>query len=366
MPMERETLSPNTQDCFICRLNRGKEGEIMVNSYPMKIDIYSHILPRKYIDFVTKIMPSDSYWRIMIQATPTLCDLEHRFRIIDKYGVMQVLVLCSPGIEEIANPKKAVDVARLANDEMAELVHKYPDRFPAAIASLPLNNMDAALKEADRAINDLLFRGVQIFTPINDKPIDSEEFLPLYEKMSQQYNLPILIHPRRQANYPDYRSETESKYNIWQAFGWPYETTAAMTRLVFSGVFEKYPNLKIITHHCGAMVPYFAQRIVGQYNIVEMRRGAKHKQGLTRPPIEYFKMFYNDTALCGHTPGLMCGYHFFGADHILFGTDMPMDSQLGECNTRDTIDAIEQMDIDDMEKCKIFSDNARNLFRLPI
>lgn len=338
----------------------------MCDEFPMKIDIYSHILPKKYIDYVTKIMPSDSYWQTMIKATPTLCDMEQRFRIIDKYGVMQVLVLCSPGIEEIAGPKKAVDLAKLANDEMAELVHKHPDRFPAAVAALPLNNMDAALKEADRAINDLHFRGVQIFTPINDKPIDSEEFLPLYEKMSQQYNLPILIHPHRQVNFTDYRTEIESKYHIWHAFGWPYETTAAMTRLVFSGVLQKWPNLKIITHHCGAMVPYFAQRIVAGYDSAEMRRGAKHKKGLTRSPIEYFKMFYNDTALYGHTPGLMCGYEFFGADHILFGTDMPMDSQTGERYTRDTIDAIAQMDIEDAEKQKIFSENARNIFRLPV
>lgn len=339
----------------------------MTNAYPMKIDIYSHILPKKYIDYLTKIMPSDSYWQTMIKAVPTLCDLDRRFRIIDKFGVTQVLVLASPAIEEIADPQKAVDVAKLANDEMAELVYKYPERFPAAVASLPLNNMDAALQEVDRAINDLLFRGVQIFTPINDKPIDSEEFLPLYEKMSQQYNLPILIHPHRQMNYPDYRTETESKYHIWHAFGWPYETTAAMTRLVFSGVLQKWPSLKIITHHCGAMIPYFAQRIVAGYDSAEMRRGGKHKKGLTRPPLEYFKTFYNDTALYGHTPGLMCGYEFFGADHLLFGTDMPLgDPQIGERNTRETIDAIEQMDIDDMEKRKIFSENARDLFRLPI
>jgi predicted TIM-barrel fold metal-dependent hydrolase len=338
----------------------------MARLHPMKIDIFSHILPKKYMEAVTEILPSDSYWQAMIQATPTLWDLESRFRIMDRYGVTQILVLVSPGSEDITNPEKAPDLAEVANDGMAELVHKYPDRFLGAVASLPMNNVDAALKEVDRAINDLLFRGVQIFTPIDDKPLDSEEFMPLYEKMSRQYDLPILIHPRRHRDYADYRTEKESKYNIWHAFGWPYETTAAMTRLVFSGVLETYPNLKIITHHCGAMVPYFAQRIVGEFNMFEMRRGAKYKQGLTKPPIEYFKMFYNDSALYGHAPGLMCAYHFFGADHILFGTDMPMDSQLGDCYTRDTIDAIEQMDISDSEKAMIFEDNARRLFRLPI
>jgi len=256
-------------------------------------------------------------------------------------------------------------LAKLANDEMAELVLKYPDRFAAAVAALPMIDMEATLKEVDRSINELKFRGVQINTPINDKPLDSPEFLPLYEKMSQ-YNLPIWIHPVREANFSDYRTEKRSKYMIFHVFGWPYETAAAMTRLVFSGVLEKYPNLKIITHHCGSMIPYLEQRIIGAYDHAEVLRGAKYKQGLTKSPIEYFKMFYNDTAIYGSTPGLTCAYAFCGADHLLFATDFPYDSQFGERYIRQTIQSIEQMNINDKEKKMIFEDNARKLLRLPI
>jgi len=131
-------------------------------------------------------------------------------------------------------------------------------------------------------------------------------------------------------------------------------------------VFEKYPNLKILTHHCGGMVPYLAERIVGSYDHAEMLRGARYKQNLTRQPIDYFKMFYNDTAIYGNTPGLMCGYAFCGADHLLFGTDFPYDSQFGERYTRQTIEAVNNMQITDAEKKAIFEDNARRLFRLPI
>jgi predicted TIM-barrel fold metal-dependent hydrolase len=267
--------------------------------------------------------------------------------------------------EEIEDLGKSVDLAKLANDEMAELVFKYPDRFPAAVACLPMNNIDAALKELDRAINDLKFRGVQIHTPTNDKPLDSPEFIPVYEKMSG-YNLPIWIHPTRSMSEPDYKNENVSKYRIFSMFGWPYETSAAMTRLVFSGIMEKYPNLKFITHHCGGMIPYFAARIMAFHDSEEMRRGGKDKLGLTKAPIEYFKMFYADTAICGYTPGLMCGYAFFGGEHLLFGTDMPYDNQFGDRNTRETLRAIEQMDISDSERQKIYEDNARRLLRLPI
>lgn len=332
----------------------------------MKIDVFPHILPKKYKEALYKIAPSGFYIQDVIETLPTLFDLEHRFRIMDKFkGLMQVLTLSSPPVEGIADSEKAVDLAKLANDEMAELVLKYPDRFAAAVACLPMNNMDATLKEVDRAINDLKFRGVQINTPINDKPLDSPEFMPLYEKMAK-YNLPIWIHPERPSDFTDYRTEKKSKYMIFHIFGWPYETAAAMTRLIFSGVLEKHPNLKFITHHCGSMVPYMEQRIIGAYDHAEMLRGAKYKQGLTKSPIEYFKMFYNDTAIYGSTPGLMCAYAFCGADHILFATDFPYDSQYGERYIRQTIQSIEQMDISDLEKKMIFEDNARKLLRLPI
>ncbi len=332
----------------------------------MKIDAFPHIMPTAYKEALYKIAPNGFYLQDVIESLPTLWDLDHRLRIMDKFnGLMQILNICEPMVEHIADANASPELAMIANDAMAELVQKYPDRFPAAVACLPMNNMEAALKEVDRAIKDLKFRGVQISTPVLDKPLDSPEFMPLYKKMSE-YNLPILIHPERSVDIPDYRSEKRSRYMIFSNFGWPYETTAAMTRLVFSGVFEKYPNLKILTHHCGGMVPYFAERIIGSYDHAEMLRGAKYKENLTKPPIEYFKMFYNDTAIYGNTAGLMCGYAFCGAGHLLFGTDFPYDSQYGERYTRQTIEAIDDMQITESEKKDIFENNARKLFRLPI
>jgi predicted TIM-barrel fold metal-dependent hydrolase len=157
---------------------------------------------------------------------------------MDEYeGLTQVLTLASPPIEKAVDTKEAIELSRMANDEMAELVQKYPDRFIGAVASLPMNDPDSALKEVDRAIQELNFKGIQIFTPINGKPLDQPEFMPLYEKMSQ-YELPIWIHPNRDREVPDYASEDHSKYWIFSMFGWPYETTAAMTRLVFGGYWE--------------------------------------------------------------------------------------------------------------------------------
>ena len=331
--------------------------------WQLRIDAFTHILPMQVKDIMLKEYASSPLLDI---RNPALYDMDVRFRLMDKYeGLMQVLTLATPPLELLAGPDKSPDLCKVANDAMAELVMKHPDRFAAAVAALPMNNMDETMKEIDRAINDLKCRGVQIFTNVSGKPLDSPEFLPLYEKMTQ-YNLPIWLHPYRTPDFADYKTEQKSNYMLHFLFGWPYETTAAMTRLVFSRVLEKYPTLKIITHHCGALIPSLWQRITHGVDGEEMTRRGKMKQGLTKAPIEYFRMFYADTAINDNTPGLMAGYAFFGVDHLLFATDMPYDNQMGDRKTRENIAAVEKMDISDLEKKKIFEDNARALFRLPL
>lgn len=330
----------------------------------MKIDISTHVLPTRYKKALYKYSDKFVTERKVQDKRPALTDHELRLRIIDKYeDKVQVLSVTMPPLEEIVGPKEAAEMARISNDEMAELMLKYPQKYIAAIANLPMNDMDEALKEAERAIKELGFKGVQIYTAVQGKPLSSEEFVPLYEMMTD-FDLPIWIHPLRRSAIPDYPTEDVSYNQIFSIFGWPYDTTAAMTRLVFSGIFEKFPTIKFITHHCGAMVPYFADRIVVHYNNGLQRLGSDHFPGLTRHPIEYFRMFYNDTALNGSTSALMCAYDFFGEDHLLFGSDMPYDCENGAITIRQTIEAIDSMEIPESSKKKIYGDNARNLLHL--
>jgi aminocarboxymuconate-semialdehyde decarboxylase len=296
-----------------------------------------------------------------------LYTLDERFKIMDMYqGLVQVLTIGPvPPIEDFADAQQTVELSKMANDEMAELVLKYRDRFVAAIALLPMNNPDAAMKEADRAILELGFKGIYVHSNINGKPLDSPEFLPLWEKMAR-FNLPIYIHPWRSDKVAEYPAEQSTKYGIASIFGWPYETTAAMTRFVFSGILEKFPNLKIITHHCGGMIPFYQQRIHQHYGQASMRPSGSYLRVLSKAPLEYFKMFYNDTAIHGNTPALMCAYDLCGADHLVFGADMPLgDYYYGFRSYRQTINAIEAMNITDEEKKKIFVDNALGLLRIP-
>jgi len=330
----------------------------------LKIDIYTHILPVRYKEFLYKRTKGGFYLGDVNEATPTLWDLNARFNIMDRYEeYKQVITIASPPIEEVLGQNNTVELAKISNDEMAELINKYPDRFVAAVANLPMNSIDDAMKELERTIIKLGFKGVQIYTPINDKPIDLPEFDPLYEKMTE-FDLPIWIHPLRNRNMSDYKTEDHSKYWIFSMFGWPYETTAAMTRIVFSGILEKYPRLKLITHHCGGMIPFFIERMTGGQDYAEICLGAKFKKKLNKTPAEYYQMFYGDTALYGHTPGLMCGYSFFGAEHLLFGSDMPYDCEGGNRYIRTTIEAIDKMDISGEDKKLIYEGNAKRLLHL--
>src|SRR5512139_3068795 len=151
----------------------------MESPYLLKVDAYAHISPPKYTDVLRKEYPG--FYNQILGACSPLYDMSERFRIMDKYpDVVQVLTVGPvPPLEAFANSEKSVDLAKQANDEMAELVAKYRDRFVAAIALLPMNNIDAAMKEAERAIKDLGFKGIYVHSNINGKPLDSPEFLPL-------------------------------------------------------------------------------------------------------------------------------------------------------------------------------------------
>ena len=334
----------------------------------LKIDAYCHILPGKYKKAVDKILakrdPKLNTSRYA-KSIPVLHDLEARFRLMDHFpDYMQVLTVAAPSITEIAKPKEAVELARIANDEMAELVDRYPERFAGAIACLPLNDVDAALVEAKRAIEDLRLRGVEVFTDIGGKPLDDEAFLPLYEMM-EAYNLPVFIHPRKEMNVPDYEGENISRYRAWTKLGWPMATALAMTRLVYGKVLERFPGLNVVTHHCGGVIPFVAGRIDWNDDFNEMRMG--HRDiFLKRNALDYYRRFYLDTAVNGNTAALQCGLSFSGIDRMIFATDLPFCNQGGYRLVRDTVDSIERMGLEEADRKKVYQDNAVALMRLPL
>jgi len=334
----------------------------------MKLDIFNHIFPKTYYETMMKVKPDYKDMGKRVRAVPVLYDLDERFRVMDQFDdYAQIICLASPPIEKLAGPDVSPQLAQAANDGMAEYVTKYPDRFPGFIASMPMNNPEAALDKIDRAIQDLKAVDVQFFTNVNGAPLDTPELKPLFQKMAE-YDLPIWIHPCRGADFPDYLTEDKSKYEIWWTFGWPYETSVVMARLVFNYYFDEFPNLKIITHHMGGMVPYFEGRVGPGWDQLGARTSDEDYTGilkkLKKPHLEYFKMFLADTAMFGSVAGTKCGLDFFGADNVLFASDCPFDPEKGPGYIRETIKILDGLPISEEDRQKIYEGNARRLLNL--
>ena len=333
----------------------------------MIIDVFNHFMPKPYLDRLTQLIPG----HVATTAFPrlkALVDVDARLKLLDEFdGFQQVLSLANPPLELVGGPDLTPDLARLANDSLAEVCRKHPDRFPAFVAALPMNNVEASLTETDRAIKDLGARGIQMFTNVAGKPLSAPEFRPLFKRMAE-HDLPVWIHPMRGPNFPDYATEKDSPDEVWFSFGWPYETTACMTRLIYSGLFDELPSLKIISHHMGGMIPYFPVKInLGFKQIffgTRDRNPVAEERGLKKKPIEYFKMLYADTAIGGEEAPTRCGHAFFGTGKCLFATDAPFDAEQGRGLIVDTIRGVESLGLPKAEMEKIWSGNARKLLKL--
>lgn len=328
----------------------------------MLIDIYTHIFPGTFFEQMSKAAPRLENIGKRMQAVVPVHNLEERFRQMDAYGdYKQLISLPNPPLEDIMDAETGTHLARVANDAMAEECAKHPDRFVGFAAALCMLDMDSAMEELHRSIKDLGARGVQIFTNVAGEPLDKPEYLPLFDAMAK-YDLPIWMHPARGADMSDYKGEERGRYEMWWCFGWPYETSVAMTRLVYCGMFDRHPDLKIITHHMGGMIPYFDGRVGPGMDVLGARTTDEDLTGilpaLKKPHAEYFKNFYADTAMFGATLGIECGMKYFGVGHTVFSTDFPF------APTAETIEAINSLELERNDLDALCSGNAERLMKL--
>ncbi|NDC53174.1 MAG: amidohydrolase, partial [Planctomycetia bacterium] len=304
-------------------------------------------------------------------GVPVLHDLDARLAMMREFGdeYRQILSLSLPAIEAVAGPDLGPDMARLANDSMAEIVGRHPERFPAFVASVAMNDVPAAIAEIRRTIEHLNAVGIQIYTSVNGRPLDDPAFEPIFAAMAA-YDLPIWLHPARGPAPGDYATEPTSRFEIWWTFGWPYETSAAMARMVFSKFFLRWPGLKVICHHMGGMIPFFAGRVGHGWDQLGTRTADHDFAPLLAElgrPVDHFRRFIGDTALSGSRAGIECGLSFFGIDQVVFGTDFPFDPQGGPLFVRESIAAIDALGISEGDRRKIYEDTIRRLVggRLP-
>ncbi len=304
-----------------------------------KIDIHNHQYPQDYWKAILKIservkFPVDVRRIMSYYANKgLLVKPEEAIESMEKLGIgAQVLSLSIPNVY-MPDPAMSLDLAQMANDAYVEIRSKFPKKF-YVLASLPLNFPEIAIKELDRAIGKLGMNGVVLGSNILGEPLSSPQFFPFYERVNE-LKLPIFIHPMS----PPHMEEDDEFFTA-PLVHYLFETTLAVTKMVFAGVFERFPNIKMILPHLGGAIPYIQGRIDSGY-----RNHPPCRKNISKKPSEYFKEFYYDT-VSFNVSALRCALEIVGPEHIVFGTDYPFQPLEGVSLINESIEALNLSDRD--------------------
>src|SRR6516225_2925054 len=331
------------------------------------IDAFNHFFPKRYYDALLQSPDAAKDIGKRVRSIPALSDLDLRLRIVEMFDdYSQVLSHGLPPLERLWGPDKSPEMAKIANDGLAEIVAKHPKHFVGWSALLPMNAPAAAAKEAARSLASGA-NAIQLATNANGVPLDAPQVLPLFEVIANS-GRPILLHPARTRDMPDYPTEKVSKYEICSVLGWPYETGVTLARLVFSGLIDRYAGLKVIAHHLGGVIPYLEGRVGHSWDQLGARTSdedyAALLKRLKKRPYDYFKDFYGDTAVEGARAATVCGLDFFGAGHVLFASDCPFDKEKGPGYIRSTIAVLDSLGLSAADRESICHRNAERMFGL--
>ncbi len=321
------------------------------------IDCQSHIFPRAYAELLTR---NSNVLRVTGGAGQYLIDYggRQRFRLaledysparklaaMDRAGVDMSVISVNIPTPDMLAPELAEAGARLCNDAIAELCQRQPERF-VGIASLPLNDVPAAIREMERAATELDLRGVFLPSHINGRHLDEPRFEPFYARAAA-LGLPLVLHP----TVPVW-SEAIQEYSMIPMFGFMVDTSIAMLRLILGGVLERQPELLVVHPHAGGVLPYLMGRVVEQTEVK-----GRGRENISQSPREYYRRVYLDLVSPAQLP-INYALQFAGADRLLFGSDHPWV----------TIEAImqyvQQLDCSAADLALILGGNAQLLFRI--
>lgn len=331
----------------------------------MRIDAFAHVLPARYRERVFEVLRGRgdhvaSDYERMLTSDPTLVDLQERFRLMDEIGIdyRQILVMAHTSAEH-EPPDVAAELARVGNEELAGLVAAHPDRFTGWVAQTALQDGARGLAAIEEAVAGQGALGAQVYTSMQGRSLDHPDYEPFFALMAG-LDRPIWIHPNRTVQWSDFPlTEPESRYALYSRAGWPTDTTVTMCRLVYAGYLERWPDLDIVVHHGGGTVPMIA----GRLKALPGGRGPEAEKlaaRLTRPPLDYLKRFYADTANFGNPIALRAALEFFGVDHVLFGTDFGFSRRFAP----ETVEDVETVVQDESQKRAIYEGNVTRLLRL--
>lgn len=338
----------------------------------MVIDFQSHLFPEEYLNEMARIQGNvileapdpysgmsyfyDKQLKCRINtATLQGREPERRVEHMDSLGVdIQVLSVPPPGADRF-DGDGAVSLARKANDALARICKKYSRRF-VGLFTLPTASTRDSLDELERSVTELGLRGFGCYSNLNGRPLDSEELFPIYERLAK-LGIPVYIHPTA----PLATQATGLDIMPVLIFGWAFDSTVAMTRLVYGRVMERFPEIDFVVADVGGVLAFFAQRATNIYTgrTEEIRR----KYGLKDNPLDSFKKFHVDTA--DHPSStLKCVLDFFGPDRLVLGTNYPYGPEEGCLFIKNSLRSIEELPLKKEEKAKVLGGNAARILKV--
>lgn len=332
------------------------------------IDSHTHFVPNSYLhklraDTTESVRSFEVRGRPAVERTPHLYDLEKRISDLDKYNISYEIATpqwtMDPNLMAISDDE-LLDYCRSFNDGLAQMMRESKGRI-FSVGVIPINaGREIAVSEMRRAVNDLGLKGFSVLSNVGEKPVDRFEFV---WSEADRLEVPIYIHP---ANPPpsQYRNY-EDEYDLVHVLGWPYETGLTLTRLIMSGIVDKYPKARVVSHHLGGIVPFLAGRIAESYDGKTIAKLEQGKTQLLKPSVlDYFRTFFYDTAIGGSGPAIRCCLETFGSESVVFGSDYPWGPDGGRSRLATYPGKILDLKLSNEDTRRIFEGNIRNLLRI--
>lgn len=331
-----------------------------------KIDAHTHFAPLKFLDFAEKTEGRPFGLSPLFRSRAALTDVQSRIDLLDRNEIDVHVLVPTPWIEGFpkiyGDRALAIQAAKLMNDELAAVIASHPRRF-RGVAILPVVDPEAMVAELHRAVTELGFVGAFVAVGPTAKRMDHPDYEHLYKSLVE-LDATLWLHPSRPPTVPDYADEKLSQFYDWLLVGWLHDTTSAMFRIVLSGVFDRYPTIRIVTHHHGGFVPLLAPRLAGAWPAAE-GIGLPMPTKISKPYVEHFRRFYCDTAVSGFGPkALELAVDFFGPERVLFGSDAPFDIEGGQIFIAEALRSIDAMAVSPETRSAILSKNTMRILKL--
>jgi len=328
----------------------------------MRIDAWTHLLSPAYVEQLKRREPRGRASFFLAQRA--LHDVDLRLRTIDDHAGYRQVLTPLPGPLVFETGITPAELARENNDQLAEIVERHPDQFAGFAAATPLTDPDAATAEAIRAVTDLGALGIQLEADAVNLPLHEPRYEPLFAAMDE-LGAAVWLHPCRTPGRPGVAADT-APFLLWQILGWTFDTTITISQLIFAGIYDRHPDLKLIAHHGAGLIPHFSGRLEMMPLLAGLDPTGSLGQALDRlqnEPTDYYKKLYVDCAMFGSEHAVRCVVDFFGPDRVLFASDTPFDGQAGSYFIpRTTLDVEGAIEVQ-ADRDAIFYGNANRTLR---